>query len=238
MNLVRGSVIAAIAWSSAGITYLACDLAGRCSEHLVWLMQLGPSLSVAAVSAACAVWIGLRKLPRIRSKWWLVPALLAFIVMFMAALIVPLFAHMSLGTPVYACYWKGMHVARCVGRDWSFLQGRSEYLAFEGAIDEGTCRSFQAGILPEPRESKKSDGWIRCPDDDPTVWAPAKCQSVALDGMTNCFTCGGTSDTSDRYVHSVGFSTKCDLGKVRFGVNIPLELVEKCASNSADERCR
>lgn len=201
-------------------------------------MESGSAFVTSIACAAGAVWVGRRCLPKVRSIWWLFPATLVSIATPLAVLGISLVAHTSLGTPAYDCSWNGMDVDKCRGRDWSFLQDRLEHLTIEGKMDVKICQAFIGGILTESRSAKRADGWIRCPDDDPTVWTSVECQNVGLFRMSRCYSCGGRSDTSDDYRYSVGFSANCERGKVRFGVNIPLNSIDKCAASHSVRECR
>lgn len=238
MKFVRGSLVVALSWLTACATLLACSLAARSSARSVWLMQTSWALAVSLVCAVGVAWAGYRWIPYVRSKWWLVLAATASVSGPIAALIVSAQVELAYGTPAYGCHWAGMRVNRCIGRDWSFLQDRLEHLTMEGEMDVKVCQAFVGGILPEPRNSRGPDGWINCPADDPSVWKSADCRDVALGGMANCFACGGLSDTSDFYRHSVGFSAGCERGKVRFGINVPLCLIDECSRSNTVEHCR
>jgi hypothetical protein len=70
------------------------------------------------------------------------------------------------------------------------------------------------------------------------VWTPAGCGDVALEEMIHCFKCGGLSETSDFYMYSVGFNAGCNHAKVRYGVNVPLYLIDRCALSFDVDHCR
>jgi len=223
----------------AGVTAMSLELVGRVRVETAFVLARGPYWTLMGIGGAGLGAIAWRLLPR-RPTWWWALLLLGVLpgAWLGARVVVPMGLQLEYGTPTVACEGRGgLEVETCVGRDWSFMQGRLAYERMEGAMDRARCERFIAAVPDEPASALTDEGWVRCPYEDPTVWAATECEPAATPGRTHCFECGARSITSDDYRYIQAFDDSCTRATVIRVVNLPASAIDHCSRSVYEHDC-
>lgn len=223
----------------AGGAVLFSEIGGRVMPGSEFLLRRGIWALVGFAVFVLVGWLAHRVLPSRPSAWWLVPVFLVSPLVPFGIIVGTIEAHGVLGTPAIGCSWPHLRTERCVGRNWSILQDRLEYVVMEGTMDVQACRGFIRQVPPAPAPAPSGDGGGRnpCAFDRPDAWERASCEEHGIEMFANCFVCLNVSGTSDRYSEVQGFSEDCSRAIVAYGVNIESTSIVACAEGAPDA-CR
>lgn len=223
--------------TSPGMSFVAIDVLGRVSVASAFLLRPSVQRGTCALVAVAVGALAARRLPARVWSGWLPITWACVVALGCVWFVVAVSLHVRWGTPRTRCERPGLEVEECVGRDWSFLQGRLGYARMSGAIDTGVCQRFVAGVPDAPASAIDGAGRVRCPYDDPSVWARGDCAAIGIQGRAQCFTCSGMSSSHDLYTHVQAFDDACTEATITFGVNVPPSRIDACQRSVDQSVC-